>query len=185
MVQPAGPYDADTPSPPKKPSSPASSEPLGLYQHRSPSMLRRAAQLLHRVGLAAVANHSYQSLSSGEKVRALIARAMVNLPRLLILRRTHRRPGPPRPRASPRHDPIPNAIQKSPDSRPDHSPHRRATPANPKRPPIRPRKTRSPRPQVLNPKILSKVYGVKVEMNQSSGRFYAQVHPIAWTELLK
>ncbi len=85
MVQPAGPYDADNALTAKETVLTGFFGTVGLYQRRSPSMLRRAAQLLDRVGLAAVANHSYPSLSSGEKVRALIARALVNLPRLLIL----------------------------------------------------------------------------------------------------
>jgi hypothetical protein len=39
--------------------------------------------------------------------------------------------------------------------------------------------------KVLNPKILSRVYGVPVTVRNESGRYYAQVHPSAWRQLLK
>src|SRR5208282_258236 len=39
--------------------------------------------------------------------------------------------------------------------------------------------------QVLNPKILSRVYGVPVTVRNESGRYYTQVHPSAWKRLLR
>src|SRR5262249_37653033 len=41
--------------------------------------------LLGKVGLQPVADHRYATLSSGERVRALIARALIEKPRLLLL----------------------------------------------------------------------------------------------------
>jgi iron complex transport system ATP-binding protein len=38
--------------------------------------------------------------------------------------------------------------------------------------------------QVLLPQILSKLYNCPVQVRQSAGRFYLEVHPDAWRELL-
>jgi len=45
----------------------------------------RAAHLLDNVGLGALRDSRYETLSSGERVRSLIARAMMGSPSLLIL----------------------------------------------------------------------------------------------------
>ena len=44
-----------------------------------------AAEVLDRVGLHHVADHRYTTLSNGERMRTLIARALVVRPRLLML----------------------------------------------------------------------------------------------------
>jgi ABC-type hemin transport system ATPase subunit len=38
--------------------------------------------------------------------------------------------------------------------------------------------------EVLRPEILSKTFGFPVEVRQSAGRYYLEVHPSAWKELL-
>lgn len=64
---------------------------LGLTPHKSAFEFTNAddrdvvAQALIKVGLADKANQAYESLSGGEKQRALIARAIVQRPQLLIL----------------------------------------------------------------------------------------------------
>jgi iron complex transport system ATP-binding protein len=58
---------------------------LGLYDRPTPTVKRRAEKLLAQVGLDMEADQPYSTLSSGEKMRCLIARAMVVRPRLLIL----------------------------------------------------------------------------------------------------
>ncbi len=58
---------------------------IGLYDAVSNDMAKKADQLLRRVGLLELAEHTYSTLSSGEKVRALIARALIVRPTLLLL----------------------------------------------------------------------------------------------------
>lgn len=64
---------------------------LGLTPHKGAFEFTNAddrevvAQALIKVGLADKANQAYESLSGGEKQRALIARAIVQRPQLLIL----------------------------------------------------------------------------------------------------
>lgn len=58
---------------------------LGLYDRPTPTVKRRTENLLAQVGLELEADQPYSTLSSGEKMRCLIARAMVVRPRLLIL----------------------------------------------------------------------------------------------------
>lgn len=58
---------------------------LGLYDPVSQEMRNGAAEVLDRVGLHHVADHRFTTLSSGERMRALIARALVVSPRLLML----------------------------------------------------------------------------------------------------
>ena len=58
---------------------------LGLYDEVLPAMRDDAAEMLDRVGLHPVADHRYSTLSSGERMRCLLARALVVRPRLLML----------------------------------------------------------------------------------------------------
>jgi iron complex transport system ATP-binding protein len=58
---------------------------VGLYHDITPAMTRRANQLIRQVGLRAEATQAFRTLSSGERMRCLIARALVLEPRLLIL----------------------------------------------------------------------------------------------------
>jgi iron complex transport system ATP-binding protein len=58
---------------------------VGLYQPVTPAMTRRANQLIRQVGLKTEATQAYRTLSSGERMRCLVARALVIEPKLLIL----------------------------------------------------------------------------------------------------
>lgn len=55
---------------------------LSVRKEEAAERLRRT---LEKTGLANVANHSYRALSGGQRQRALIARALVRRPTLLIL----------------------------------------------------------------------------------------------------
>jgi len=58
---------------------------LGLFKEVTPKMHRRAMQLIGQVGLTKEAEQPFRTLSSGERMRCLIARALVLKPKLLIL----------------------------------------------------------------------------------------------------
>ena len=57
---------------------------LGMTFARGKKDLRRARQLLDRVGLASRASHKPAALSVGEQQRVAVARALANRPRLLL-----------------------------------------------------------------------------------------------------
>jgi iron complex transport system ATP-binding protein len=58
---------------------------VGLYDPVTPAMTKKAERLIRQVGLKKEAGQAYHTLSSGERMRCLIARALVVEPRLLIL----------------------------------------------------------------------------------------------------
>ena len=55
------------------------------YVEPSPAQISHAGQTLASVGLADRATQAYATLSTGEKMRVLIARALVRMPELLVL----------------------------------------------------------------------------------------------------
>ena len=58
---------------------------VGLFKPITPAMERRAMSMLKQVGLITEAPQPFRTLSSGERIRCLIARALVIKPKLLIL----------------------------------------------------------------------------------------------------
>ncbi|MEM6504519.1 MAG: ATP-binding cassette domain-containing protein, partial [Planctomycetota bacterium] len=58
---------------------------VGLYEQPTDEQVEHARQLLHSVGLSHRLDHRLGKLSTGEQRRALIARALVHRPELLIL----------------------------------------------------------------------------------------------------
>jgi iron complex transport system ATP-binding protein len=58
---------------------------VGLYRPVTGPMRDRAESIVHRVGLRVQSGSKFGTLSSGERMRCLIARAVVTTPRLLIL----------------------------------------------------------------------------------------------------
>ncbi|CAN5532654.1 ATP-binding cassette domain-containing protein [soil metagenome] len=58
---------------------------LQLYRDVTPAMLREAKKRIRQIGLSKVSDHPIRTLSSGERVRAWIARSLVTKPGLLIL----------------------------------------------------------------------------------------------------
>jgi iron complex transport system ATP-binding protein len=85
LVQPAGPYDIDANLTAREVVLTGFFSTLWLYDAVTDEMIAEADRLLGQVGLAHVADHSYATLSSGERVRSLIARALVLKPRVLLL----------------------------------------------------------------------------------------------------
>ncbi len=85
LLQPAGPYDVQSDLTAREVVLTGFFGTLALYDTPTRAMTRSANAVLSQVGLLEVANHRHDTLSSGERVRALIARALVQRPRLLLL----------------------------------------------------------------------------------------------------
>src|SRR5262249_42630785 len=85
LVQSAGPYDVDPELTAREVVMTGMFGTIGLFDATTDEDSAHAEQLLVRVGLAAVKDSRYATLSSGERVRALIARALMHRPTLLLL----------------------------------------------------------------------------------------------------
>jgi len=186
LVQPAGPYDIDPMLTAVEAILTGYFGSLGLYRETTDAMQHEARRLLKLVGLHAIENHTYQTMSSGERVRCLIARALVTKPRLLIL---------DEPTAGldlrAREQVLATTQQLFDDANPPTvliiTHHvEELPPATAKVLLLSEGKSAAVgTPQeVLKPEILSKVYRCPVQVRQSAGRFYLEVHPDAWRGML-
>jgi iron complex transport system ATP-binding protein len=177
---------------------------LALYDPTDDSMCDRAKELLDQVGLARVADHSYASLSSGERMRALIARALAAKPQLLLL---------DEPTAGldllAREQvlaTVENLVGPTPASPAPGDAG--AAPAKAMATPtvimithhieeLSPRTTdllllddgrvaaSGSLQDVLRADVLSRVYRCPLEVAPKQGRYYVHVHPSAWSALLR
>lgn len=161
---------------------------LGLYDAVSQEMEHRAAEVLDHVGLHAVADHRYTTLSNGERMRTLIARALVVRPRLLML---------DEPTAGLDllgREQILATVQALFES--DFPPPavllithhlEELPPATSQVLILGEGKAISTGPpqQVLRAEVLSAVYGCPMQIRQERGRYYVQVHPGAWRGILQ
>ena len=160
---------------------------VGLYHEPSEAQRARAAVLIRQVGLSRQAAQPFGTLSSGERMRCLIARALVVEPRLLILDeptngldlvsreqvlatvaalvdRAERRPAVV---VITHHVeelmPQTTAVLVLKDGRAAAS---------------------GPPERVLTSAVLSDVYELPVEVSEQRGRYWLQVHPGAWRTLV-
>jgi iron complex transport system ATP-binding protein len=160
---------------------------LGLYDPVDVDMTAAAEQTLDRVGLRAVAHHRYETLSSGERMRCLIARALVVRPRLILLdeptagldllareqvlatlQALFQEPTPPTVIL------ITHYLEELPPMTGEVLLMDQGRPA-----------ARGAPAQVLKSEILSPVYRCPMEITNQNGRYAAHVHPSSWAELLK
>jgi iron complex transport system ATP-binding protein len=186
LVQPAGPYDVDTSLTALEVVETGFFGSIALYDQVTEEMSRESERALHRVGLEAVINHVYSSLSSGEKMRSLLARAMVTKPRLLILdeptsgldvlareqvlataQNLLQSPRPPAILL------ITHHIEELPPITAQVLLMKEGHPA-----------AKGTMADVLKSDILSDAYGFPVVVRLSGGRYYLEVHPSAWKDLL-
>jgi iron complex transport system ATP-binding protein len=185
LVQAAGPYDVDPALTAREVVVTGFFGSIGLYQIPSNDMIAQAERVLSLLGLHSVVDQTYGSMSSGERMRSLIARALVTRPAMLIL---------DEPTAG--LDPLAReqvlaTIQMLLES--GHAPtillithHVEELPPATSQVLL----LESGRPaasgsldEVLQPDILSKTFGFPVTVRQSGGRFYLEVHPNSWKEL--
>jgi iron complex transport system ATP-binding protein len=189
LVQAAGPYDVETELTAIEVVYTGFFSTLGLYHVPNDDQRALAEALLASVGLSRVASHTYATLSSGERVRALIARALAAKPKLLLLdeptagldllareqvlatvNQLHAS------RASDRPTIVMNThhIEELPPSvsqillLSNGEVDAQGSPD-----------------QVLKSETLSKVYGVPLTVDQRHGRYYVHVPPTSWEGLLK
>lgn len=186
LVQPAGPYDVDPALTAREVVLTGYFGSIGLYHQADDAMNEKAERLLRRVGLAAVVDHPYASLSSGERMRSLIARAIVTQPGLLILdeptsgldvlareqvlatvQSLLKSAGAPTVVLITHHieelPPTTSQVLLLADGRPAAI---------------------GAMDGVLRSEILSRTFGFPVEVRTSGGRYYLEVHPSAWKDLL-
>jgi iron complex transport system ATP-binding protein len=161
---------------------------VGLYDSVSDGMKRRAAEVLDQVGLHQVADHRYATLSNGERMRTLIARALVVSPRLLML---------DEPTAGLdllAREQILATVQAlfdaggSPPTVLFITHHLEELPPATSQVLILDdgKAVSKGRPeQVLRAEVLSPVYGCPMQIRQEAGRYYVQVHPGAWQGILQ
>jgi iron complex transport system ATP-binding protein len=162
---------------------------LGLYDEVMPEMRDDAAEMLDRVGLHPVADHRYSTLSSGERMRCLLARALVVRPRLLMLDE------PTMGLDFLAREQVLAAVQSLSMAEPQERPtvlmithHLEELPPNVSHVLLlsegRAAAIGTPA-QVLRPEVLSPVYRCPMEVAQLAGRYYAQVHPGSWEAILR
>jgi iron complex transport system ATP-binding protein len=187
LVQPAGPYDVDGELTVREVVLTGAFGTIGLFNEPTSEDMHRADQLIDQVGLSQVRHRPYATLSSGERVRSLIARALMHRPKLLIL---------DEPTAGldllareqvlatvqsllndPRHAPTVLMITHHVEELPPVTANvlllgQGAVAA------------RGAPGEVLRTEVLSRVYRCPLNVINRSGRYYVQVDPSAWNALL-
>jgi len=157
------------------------------YVHPTPEQFAHAAHLLDQVGLATHSEQLYTTLSTGERLRCLLARALVRKPELLLLdeptagldlpareavlatlARLHGAAGSPAMITITHHleELLPatgNILLLS----------RTGTSV-----------AQGPSERVLTNAHLSEAFGVPIQVVNRAGRYYAHVDPATWNDLL-
>ena len=159
---------------------------VGLYEQPTEEQVEHAKQLLQSVGLGHRLGHTLGKLSTGEQRRALIARALVHKPELLIL-------DEPTAGLDLRGREQVLATIEQLLSQQDAPALLMIThhveELSPQTSQVLLMKegqfvAAGEPDQVINPETLSEVYGCKVYVKKSNGRFWLEVLPEAWLDLV-
>jgi iron complex transport system ATP-binding protein len=187
LIQAAGPYDVDPQLTARDAVLTGAFGTIGLFDQPTSDDVIRADQLIEQVGLPAVRHRPYHTLSSGERVRALIARALMRRPKLLLL---------DEPTAGldllAREQVLATVQSMLQDAK--HSPtvilithHVEELPPATSQVLLLDRgmiAASGPPGEVLKSDTLSRVYRCPLNVSHRSGRYYVQVDPSAWPALL-
>lgn len=160
---------------------------LGLFDTPEPWQIEHARETLQSVGLAQRQTHRYRLLSTGERRRCLLARALVELPELLILDEPTAGldlAGRERLLAT-----ITQLQHRHPDLTVIMVTHH-VEEISPRTDQLlllgEGRIVAKGRPDdVITPERLSSVFGCKVFVQKRSGRWWLEVLPEAWLDLLQ
>ncbi len=188
LVQTGGPLEADNDESAERVVLTGFFGTVGLYHEPTPAQRDRASALIGQVGLTRQAAQPFRTLSSGERMRCLIARALVVEPKLLILDEptngldlvsreqvlatvaalVARAEWRPAVVVITHHVeelmPETASVLVLKDGRAFAS---------------------GPPGEVLTSAVLSDVYGLPVEVERRGGRFWLQVRPEAWSTLIR
>lgn len=186
LVQSAGPFDADPGMTVRDVVMSGRSGTIGLFGSGTDNLRARADTLIDEVGLRRLADNRYGTLSSGERVRALLARAMVRPVDLLLLDEPtagldllareqvlmaidglSRRPLP-----RPATIIITHHVEELPPTVTNVLLLREGQAV-----------ARGLPSQVLTSRVLSEAYGVGVEVDFRAGRWWTRVDATAWRDL--
>jgi iron complex transport system ATP-binding protein len=160
---------------------------LGLYDPVTREMRDEAERMLDLVGLHAVGHHRYNTLSTGERMRTLIARAMVQRPRLLMLDE------PTNGLDLLAREQVLAAVGAMLTSGPDRPTILIITHHLEELPPATDQvlllsegtaAAKGSMAEVLREEVLAPVYGCPMKISCTEGRYYAIVSPGAWNGLL-
>jgi iron complex transport system ATP-binding protein len=183
LVQTGGPLEADADESAEHIVLTGFFGTVGLYAEPDDVQRARASDLIRQVGLVRQAAQPFRTLSSGERMRCLLARALVVEPKLLILdeptngldlvsreqvlatvaslvARAERRPAVVI---------ITHHVEELMPQTSDVLVLKDGRAAAAGRP-----------GDVLTSAVLSDVYGLPVEVSERGGRYWLQVHPSAW-----
>ena len=187
LVQPTGPYDVDAELTTHEVVLTGLFGTIGLFDSTTAEDAAHADHLLSRVGLSRVRDSRYATLSNGERVRALIARALIIRPSLLLLdeptagldllAREQVLATVQAMLAEPSHPITVLMITHHVEELPPATTRvllldegRIAGQGEPG--------------DVLNAELLSRVYRCRLSVNRVGERFYVQVDPSAWKGLI-
>lgn len=187
LVQPAGPYEVDDKLTTRQVVLTGFFGTLGLYAAVTPAMEQEARRILSAVGLSKLADHPYATLSSGERLRGLIGRALVRRPNLLLLdeptaaldlpSREHVLATLQRLSSDPLHPTtmvlITHHVEELPPATSQILLLSEGQVA-----------AAGPPAQVLQDELMSRVYRCPVQVRQLDGRYHLHVNPSAWGDLL-
>lgn len=188
LVQSAGPYDVDEELTAREAVLTGLFGTIGLFDAVSDEDRARASQLLARVGLPNHGDAKYSTLSSGERVRTLIARALIVRPALLLL-------DEPTAGLDLRSREQVLATVESMLTDPVHSPTivmitHHVEELGPATSQVMLLENGTiaavgSREQVLQSELLSRVYQCPLHVERHADRFYVRVDPAGWKKLIE